>query len=679
MTPDQIIAHRRRPLLELAQELGNVSEACRHMVVSRTRYYEWKKGGDFFGLDALTPKDPRRPQQLNETPSWVVADLLSIAAVEPTIGCRQYANRLADRGYRIGKTAVQEILVDHGLGRRHQRAARAAALAGVTTGLITDAAREDEPFGFCHYSPDPGGLIALDSFYIGNLKGVGKSYQLTAIDTATRWAMVLIVLGTPTATTTIRFLDQVVRRWRRMGHPVRAVLTDNGPEYNAGAFSAAVAAKGLVHVRIPPRSPNHNAVCERFQDTALQECWRPAFHRRRFSGIRQLQLEIDAWLVHHHHRRRNHSDYLRGRIPAQMLTIHRDRKCRLTCSPNPGSCHLNLRPGRPRVGPLVVTPRWRGRWKEATNFAGRSGGPRPDIWPNVTARDAVAENDQAAAQRRYHDERFSQLANVAGTREVIEDLSGSLLHEAWLGLDQMGHFGPHGCELVADAIAERSAAIDLVVELGSGYGGALRDVVHRLRGAGVGVRAAVGSELVVDHCRAAACLGERFERPPAYVAADAAALPLDGGTADVVFAAGSMPHFRCPGHVVGEAYRVLRPHGLLVVAEEVSLVREGGTPPAAFLDQHPPGVFTFSSVADRRAQLGSAGFAEVTFRDLTTWAADLVTARLRALRLLRGTAARVYGEPQVDAIDTTLAVTLDAYRSGVVVPGIFTAVRAGRG
>lgn len=286
MTPAEIIYQRRVRVLDHARETGNVAATCRTFGVSRKSFYAWPNIAELYGLDALLPKERRRPQQPNETPTWVVAELLSMAAVEPTIACRQYADRLADRAYRIGKTAVQEILVDHGLGRRHQRVARAAAIAAATTGLVTEAACEDEPFGFCHYSPDPGGLVALDSFYIGNLKGVGKVYQLTAVDTATRWAMVLLVLGTPTATTTIRFLDQVIRRWRRMGHPVRAVLTDNGPEYNAGALGAAVAAKGLAHVRIPPRSPNHNAVCERFQGIALQECWRPAFHRHRFTNDR---------------------------------------------------------------------------------------------------------------------------------------------------------------------------------------------------------------------------------------------------------------------------------------------------------------------------------------------------------------------------------------------------------
>ena len=88
------------------------------------------------------PKDRRPPQLPNATPTHVVEDLLTLAVIEPTFGCRQYADRLAERGYRVGKTTVQKLLVDHGLGRRAQRVARAAAITAATTGLSTDAARE---------------------------------------------------------------------------------------------------------------------------------------------------------------------------------------------------------------------------------------------------------------------------------------------------------------------------------------------------------------------------------------------------------------------------------------------------------------------------------------------------------------------------------------------------------
>ena len=326
MTPAEIIYHRRVRVLAHAKETGNVSLTCRTFGVSRTRFYEWRKLAEEYGLEALMPKERRAPQMPNATPTWVVNELLTMAVTEPTIGCRQYADRLDDRGHSIGKSTVQDILVRHELGRRHQRVARAAAIAALTSGLITETAADDRLFGFCHWAARPGDLVAVDSFYIGNLKGVGKVYQLTAIDTATRWAIIMIVCGVPNGQVTARFIHHVVGRYRRLGITVRCVLSDNGPEYIARPFIDALAKKELTHRRIPPRSPNYNAVCERFQGTALQECWRPAFHRRRFTSVRQLQGEIDTWLVDYNNRRRNHSDFMRGRTPRAVLDSHRKNK-----------------------------------------------------------------------------------------------------------------------------------------------------------------------------------------------------------------------------------------------------------------------------------------------------------------------------------------------------------------
>jgi transposase InsO family protein len=326
MTPNEIIAHRRRRLLALADELGNVAEACRQMGVSRTRYYEWKRQAQMYGLEALTPKPRRRPQLSNETPTHVTNELLTLAVTEPTIGARQYADRLFDRGFSIAKTTVQKILNAHGLGRRRDRVAKAAAIVSMTTGLVTDAARDGGPFGFCHFAARPGDLVAMDGFYIGHLKGVGKVYQLTAIDTATRVAIVMILIGPIRADDAIAFVDHVVRRMRRLGVSVRGILSDNGPEWVATGLRAHLVARGIAHHRIPPRSPNHNAVCERFHGTILQECWRPAFHRRRFTSVRQLQGEADSFLVTYNNRRRNHSDFMRGRTPREVLDSHLSRR-----------------------------------------------------------------------------------------------------------------------------------------------------------------------------------------------------------------------------------------------------------------------------------------------------------------------------------------------------------------
>ena len=131
---------------------------------------------------------------------------------------------------------MQKILRRHGLGRRRQRVAALAQLTAATTGLV-DRRRGSGPFGFCHFAARPGDLVALDSFYIGNLKGVGTVWQLTAVDTATRWAICHVFLGPSNTDIAKRFLDRVLAKLRRLGVQVTGVLTDNGPEFSA-AFDA---------------------------------------------------------------------------------------------------------------------------------------------------------------------------------------------------------------------------------------------------------------------------------------------------------------------------------------------------------------------------------------------------------------------------------------------------------
>ena len=136
MTRDQIIYQRRVRVLEHATETGNVALTCRTFGISRKAFYEWRGLAERYGLEALMPKARRRPQLPNATPTPVLYELVAIAVAEPTLGCRQLADRLADRGYVVSKTTVQKLLVHHELGRRPQRVARAAALAALVTASV---------------------------------------------------------------------------------------------------------------------------------------------------------------------------------------------------------------------------------------------------------------------------------------------------------------------------------------------------------------------------------------------------------------------------------------------------------------------------------------------------------------------------------------------------------------
>ena len=98
MTRAEIIYQRRIAVLDYALKVGNVAEACRVFGISRTRYYEWKGVADRYGLEALMPKERRAPQMPEATPTHVIEALLTLAVTVPTIGCRQYADRLGRPG-----------------------------------------------------------------------------------------------------------------------------------------------------------------------------------------------------------------------------------------------------------------------------------------------------------------------------------------------------------------------------------------------------------------------------------------------------------------------------------------------------------------------------------------------------------------------------------------------------
>ena len=317
MTHEDIVYDRRVRLIEHAAKIGNISEACRVFGVSRKSYYEWVAKAEQYGLSALLPRDRRTPHQPNAMTSEEVAIILSEAITRPTLGPRSLLRHLRERGVDRSASGVAKVLRRHHLGTAKQRVIALASLTATETGQLTEAAMEG-PFGFCQFASTPGQVVALDAFYVGRLKGIGAVWQLTAVDIATRLAVVQLVVGDKSATVAAAFLDHLKKALRKHGITLTGVLTDNGPEFIGKAFKTRVGALGLEHHRIPPRSPNHNAVCERFHGTVLHEFYRPHFHRGRVDDLALLDRSLQAWTIDYNHHRPNHGDYMAGRTPLEV-------------------------------------------------------------------------------------------------------------------------------------------------------------------------------------------------------------------------------------------------------------------------------------------------------------------------------------------------------------------------
>jgi len=238
MTQQQYIINRKLSIIDLGKTLGNISDACRKLGVSRQHYYDIKKAIEEEGLDGLLAKSRQVPRIGNRVPLEIEQKLLDYSLQYPTHGQVRTSNELKRQGIILSAGGVRSIWLRHNLERKSHRLKRLEAWAAENTNVLTEsqvkaleeAKEEKEVYGEVE-SPHPAFLFAQDTCYIGTIKGVGRIYQQTAIDTHSNIGFAKLYTER-TALTAADFLnDKVLPFFDEHSLRVLRVLTDNGMEY----------------------------------------------------------------------------------------------------------------------------------------------------------------------------------------------------------------------------------------------------------------------------------------------------------------------------------------------------------------------------------------------------------------------------------------------------------------
>lgn len=328
MTLESSVHQFRLHAMGHAGRVGNVSQTCRDLGISRTLFYRWKKSYERYGPDGLRPGPERAARHPWQTPPEVERTVLAWAIAEPTRGALSLATELRrQKGLLIHASTVYRILRRHRLQTRFERLVVLEQHSAETAGLLTERTRRRLLKAQGHkprhvQASVPGELVCIDTFYIGKLKGVGKVWQYTACDAATSFGVAWLVIGNWTAKKSAAFLTGIViPAFRRHGFAVQRVLTDCGKEFY-GEFDVTCDKVGIRHTRTKPRHAWTNGFVERLQGTILRELWRVAFRRRFFTSVPQLQRELDGFLRYYNFDRAHHGYRTKGRTPAEVIKTH---------------------------------------------------------------------------------------------------------------------------------------------------------------------------------------------------------------------------------------------------------------------------------------------------------------------------------------------------------------------
>ena len=143
----------------------------------------------------------------------------------------------------------------------------------------------------------PGYCGAQDTFYVGNMKGVGRIYQQTFIDTYSKVAFAKLYDRKTAITAADLLNDRVVPFFDEKEVPLSRVLTDRGTEYCGNPehhdYELYLAVEDIDHSRTKTKSPQTNGICERFHKTVLDEFYRVAFRKKLYASIEDLQNDLD--------------------------------------------------------------------------------------------------------------------------------------------------------------------------------------------------------------------------------------------------------------------------------------------------------------------------------------------------------------------------------------------------
>jgi transposase InsO family protein len=330
MTQQQYIINRKLNILELGTTLGNISEACRRLGVSRQHYYDIKQAIQEEGLEGLLEKSRSIPRIGNRVPPEIEQKVLDYSLEYPTHGQTRTANELKKQGVIISAGGVRSIWLRHKLEVKSLRLKRLEEWAAENSNVLTEsqvqaleeAKAEQEAHGEVE-SHHPGFLFAQDTCYIGFIKGVGKLYQQTGIDTYSNVGFAKLYLE-KTALCAADFLnDKVLPMFDDHGISVLRMLTDNGREYcgrkETHTYELYLHLNDIEHTRTKVRKPQTNGSVERLNQTIEHEFYEVAFRKKLYSTLEQIQADLDEFMAWYNNERTNQGRNCQGRTPMQTF------------------------------------------------------------------------------------------------------------------------------------------------------------------------------------------------------------------------------------------------------------------------------------------------------------------------------------------------------------------------
>jgi hypothetical protein len=300
------------------------------MGLSRDTFYRYQNAVEQGGVEALIDRSRRKPNLKNRVDEQTEAAVVAYAIEQPAHGQVRASNELRKRGVFISPSGIRCVWLRNDLSCFKDRLKALEEKSAKENFILTESQvqalerkKHDDVVAGEIETAHPGYLGSQDTYYVGNLKGVGRIYQQTYIDTYAKVGFAKLYTTKTPITSADLLNDKVLPFYEQHQLPLLRILTDRGTEYCGKAethdYQLYLAINDIEHTKTKARSPQTNGICERFHKTVKHEFYEVTFRKKIYRDLESLQLDLDQWIEYYNNERTHQGKMCCGRTPMDTL------------------------------------------------------------------------------------------------------------------------------------------------------------------------------------------------------------------------------------------------------------------------------------------------------------------------------------------------------------------------